>query len=74
MKEQCDSKSKYTEEEFIKMLKFLVDNNYVVLAGKVFQQIIGIPIGTNFAPLIADIFLYSFFDMVQDYFQVVHSI
>ena len=29
-------------------------------AGKVFQQIIGIPMGTNYAPLLADIFLYSY--------------
>ena len=42
------------------MLEFLVDNIFSVLAGKVFQQIIGIPMGTNCAPLLADIFLYSY--------------
>ena len=42
------------------MLEFLVDNIFVVFAGKVFQQIIGIPMGTNCAPLVADIFLYSY--------------
>ena len=42
------------------MLEFLVDNIFVVFAGKVFQQIIGIPMGTNCAPLRADIFLYSY--------------
>ena len=42
------------------MLQFLVDNIFVVFAGKVFQQIIGIPMGTNCAPLLADIFLYSY--------------
>ena len=41
MKEHSDSKRKYTEED--KMLEFLVDNIFVVFAGKVFQQIIGIP-------------------------------
>ena len=45
MKEHSDSKNKYTEEDIIKMLEFLVDNIFVVFAGKVFQQIIGIPIG-----------------------------
>ena len=55
-----DSKNKYTEEDIIKMLEFLVDNIFVVFAGKVFQQIIGIPMGTNCAPLLADIFLYSY--------------
>ena len=42
------------------MLEFLVDNIFVVFAGKVFQHIIGIPMGTNCAPLLADIFLYSY--------------
>ena len=51
---------KYTEEDIIKMLEFLVDNIFVVFAGKVFQQIVGIPMGTNCAPLLADIFLYSY--------------
>ena len=32
----------------------------MVFAGKVFQQIVGIPMGTNCAPLLADIFLYSY--------------
>ena len=52
--------SKYTEEDIIKMLKFLADNIFVVFVGKVFQQIIGIPMGTNCAPLLADLFLYSY--------------
>ena len=42
------------------MLEFLVDNIFVVFAGTVCQQIIGIPMGTNCAPLLADIFLYSY--------------
>ena len=52
--------SKYTEDDIIKMLGFLVDNIFVVIVGKVFQQIVGIPMGTNCAPLLADIFLYSY--------------
>ena len=36
------------------------------LPGKVFQQTVGIPMGTNCAPLLADIFLYSYeADFVQ---------
>ena len=42
------------------MLEFLVDNIFVVFGGKVFQQIVGIPIGTNCAPLLTDISLYSY--------------
>ena len=39
------------------MLEFLVDNILVVFAGKVVQQIVGIHMGTNCAPLLADTFL-----------------
>ena len=60
VKEQSDSKNKYTEDDIINMLEFLVDNIFVVFGWKVFQQIVGIPIGTNCAPLLADISLYSY--------------
>ena len=60
VREHSDSKSKYTEEDIIRMLGFLVGNIFVVFAGKVFQQIIGIPLGTNCPPLLADICLYSY--------------
>ena len=59
MKEHSDSKNKYSEDNIIKMLEFLVDNIFVVFAGKVFKQRVDIPIGTNCAHLLADIFLYS---------------
>ena len=66
VKEHSDSKNKYSEVDIIKMLEFLVDNMFVVFAGKVFQQTVGIPMGTNCAPLLADIFLYSYeVDFVQ---------
>ena len=60
VKEHSDSKNKYTEDDKVNMLEFLVDNIFVVFGGKVFQQIVGIPMGTNCAPLLADIFLYSY--------------
>ena len=50
VKEHSDSKHKYTEDDIIRMLEFLVDNIFVVFGGKVFQQIVGIPMGTNCAP------------------------
>ena len=42
------------------MLNFLIDNIFVEFGGIIFQQIIGIPMGTNCAPLLADLFLYSY--------------
>ena len=60
VKEHSASKNKYTEDDIINMLEFLADNIFVVFEGKVFQQIVGLPIGTNCAPLLADIFMYSY--------------
>ena len=42
------------------MIEFPVDNIFVVFGGKVFQQKIGSPMGTNCVPFLADIFLYSY--------------
>ena len=42
------------------MLEFLIDNIFFIFGGRVFQQTVGIPMGTNCAPLLADMFLYSY--------------
>jgi len=41
------------------MLEFLIDNIFVIFGGRVFQQTVGIPMGTN-CSLLADLFLYSY--------------
>ena len=60
VKEHSDSKNKYSEDDIVKMIEFLVDNIFVVVAGTVFRRTVGIPMGTNCAPLLADIFQYSY--------------
>ena len=42
------------------MVEFLIDNIFVKFGGCRFRQVIGIPMGTNCAPLLADHFLYSY--------------
>ena len=42
------------------MLEFMIDNKFVMFGGRAFQQTVGIPMGTNCAPLHADLFLYSY--------------
>ena len=37
-----------------------MDNIYVRFGGQLLRQIVGIPMGTNCAPLLADLFLYSY--------------
>ena len=44
----------------MKMQEYLIDNIFVEFGGRIFQQKIGIPMGTNYAPLLADMFLYSY--------------
>ena len=43
-----------------KLLHSLMENKYVQFEGKVYQQIVGIYMGTNCAPLIADLFLHCY--------------
>ena len=50
----------FSETDIINMLEFLIDNIFVIFGGRVFQQTVGIPMGTNCAPLLADLFLYSY--------------
>ena len=52
--------SLYSDADVIKMLEYLNDNIFLEFGGRIFQQIIGIPMGTNCAPLLADLFLYSY--------------
>ena len=46
--------------DICKMIEFLVDIIYVRFGGQLFRQMVDIPIGTNCAPLLADLFLYSY--------------
>ena len=50
----------YTADQLCRMVEFLTDNIFVKLGGCLFRQVIGIPMGTNFAPLLADLFLYYY--------------
>ena len=37
-------------------LSYLLDNIYIIFGNKLYRQIVGIPMGTNFAPVVADLF------------------
>ena len=41
-------------------LTFLLDNIYIRFGSKLYKQIVGIPMGTNFAPHVADLFLLCY--------------
>ena len=46
--------------ESCEALTFLLDNIYIRFGSKLFGQIVGIPMGTNCAPLVADLFLFCY--------------
>ena len=50
----------YTADNICKMIEFLTDNIFVQFGGCLFHQMIGIPMGTNCAPLLADLLFYSY--------------
>jgi hypothetical protein len=42
------------------MLEFHIDSIFFSFGGTPFQQVVGIPMGTNRATLLAAVFLYSY--------------
>ena len=38
----------YTADNICKMIEFLIDNTFVQFGGRLFHQLIGIPMGTNY--------------------------
>ena len=58
--------NRYTANDICKMMEFFMENIYVRFGGQLFRQTIGIPMGTNSAPLLADLFLYSYESEVLD--------
>ncbi len=47
-------------KELKNLVRWLIDNIYVILGDKCFQQRIGIPMGTDCAPFLANLFLFAF--------------
>ena len=46
--------------QLIDCINFIINNSYVVFKGKVYRQVVGIPMGTNCAPYLANIFLHMY--------------
>ena len=52
--------SMFAADSICEMIGFLIGGIFVQFGGRLFRQVIGIPMGTNCAPLLADLFLYSY--------------
>jgi hypothetical protein len=59
VKHHSDSTKKFSETDIFNILEFLIDNIFAMFGGRVFQQTVGIPLSTNYAPLLTDLFLNS---------------
>ena len=55
-----ESKDPYTMEDIKSVLEYVIDNAFFQVGDKVFRQIIGIPMGSDPAPFIANLFLYVY--------------
>ena len=58
--EETSAGKKYDETQICQMIDFLIDNIYIKIHNHLFRQCIGIPMGTNCAPFLANLFLYSY--------------
>ena len=50
----------WNKDELIKHVEWLINNIYVVCGDSLFKQKIGIPMGTDCAPFLANLFLFAY--------------
>ena len=50
----------FSHSQLNEWVRFLVENIYIVNDGTIRRQVVGIPMGTNCAPPLANLFLYAF--------------
>tara|TARA_Y100001956_G_scaffold4622_1_gene4217 strand:- start:330 stop:1772 length:1443 start_codon:yes stop_codon:yes gene_type:complete len=58
--DKYDGYHMWTNMDVCQALVFLLDNIFVKFGHKIYRQVIGIPMGTNCAPLVADLFLFCY--------------
>ena len=59
----CEEHKKYDSwscQKVTDALIYLLDNIYIRFGSKLYRQNVGIPMGTNWAPLVADLFLFCY--------------
>ena len=49
-----------TEDKLVELVEYLIDNIYINVGNRVFRQQVGIPMGTDCAPLLANLFLFYY--------------
>ena len=56
----------YAADNICRMIEFFFYNIFVQFGGGLLRQVIGTPTGTNCAPVLADLFLYSYENELLD--------
>ena len=54
------SKSTFTDNELVTHINKIIDNAYIIYNNHLYKQVSGIPMGTNCAPHLANIFLHIY--------------
>ena len=57
---RSSNKISFSKDGLIECLNYLIDNAYITYQGKVYRQVIGIPMGTNAGPQIANTYLHVY--------------
>ena len=47
-------------EDVCDILRFLPDSSFIKFGNDIYKQVTGIPMGANYAPLVADLFLFCY--------------
>ena len=61
---------KFTKSSFIECINYLIDNAFVIFNDRVYRQVVGIPMGTNAGPHVANIYLHQY---EHDYFVYLYE-
>ena len=61
---------RFTKQELLDCIYYIIDNSFVIFGGQVYKQIIGIPMGISAGPHIANIYLHQF---EHEYFKVLYE-
>ena len=48
-----------SQDKVVSMIEFLIDNLYIEVGDRVFRQCVGIPMGTDCAPFLANLYLFA---------------
>jgi hypothetical protein len=57
---RSSNKISFSKDELIECVNYLIDNSFVTCQGKIYRQVIGIPMGTNAGPQIANTYLHVY--------------